>query len=458
MTHSEELAKFVHRASWSGISAQAREALKIRVLDSIASAIGALEGEPIRILREQNDLFGGRPHCSIIAGERTAPDRAAFYNSSLIRYLDYNDSYLAAHETCHPSDNLGAVLAAGEYADASGRDLLTALAVAYQVQCRLSDVAPVRARGFDHVTQLAFSVAAGTSKILDLDVVPTANALAIAGTAYNALRVTRTGALSHWKGLAAPNTARNGVHAAFLAMHGITGPQQVFEGNKGWRQTISGDWELDWSGEDLERVTWTIIKKYNAEIHSQSAIEGALDLKHEHDIHPEDIERVEISIFDVAFHIIGGGEEGDKTTVRVKEEADHSLQYMVAVALLDDQVLPRQYLTERIVRDDVQTLLRRVEVRPNERYSARFPNEMRCEITIRTKDGRRFSIEKQDYEGFHSRPVGWNTVQHKFMALSAPYTPERVQEELMDVIRNLENYQISELTNLLRQVKIPASI
>jgi 2-methylcitrate dehydratase len=83
-----------------------------------------------------------------------------------VRYLDFNDSYLAKGETCHPSDNMGATLAAAEYARRGGRAFLTALAVAYQVQCRLSDVAPVRARGFDHTTQGAFAVAAGVSKAL----------------------------------------------------------------------------------------------------------------------------------------------------------------------------------------------------------------------------------------------------------------------------------------------------
>jgi 2-methylcitrate dehydratase len=139
------------------------------------------------------------------AGAQISTGLLSIYNSALIRDLDFNDSYLAKGETCHPSDNLGALLAAGEWIGAKGRDLMTALAVAYQVQCRLSDVAPVRARGFDHTVQGAYGVAAGLSKVLRLDPSQTANAIAISGTAFNALRVTRTGKLSHWKGLAYPN-------------------------------------------------------------------------------------------------------------------------------------------------------------------------------------------------------------------------------------------------------------
>src|SRR5437764_12461549 len=216
MTQVEQLAAFVVRAGYEDLSEEARRELKIRVLDALGCAIGAMEGPPIKMIQAQLEDFEGKPLVTLIGGEKNAPDRAAFYNAVLVRYLDYNDSYIARKETCHPSDNLGAVLAASEYAKKSGKEFLTALAVAYQVQCRLSDVAPVRAKGFDHTTQGSYAVAAGVGKALGLDQKEVANAIAISGTAYNALRVTRTGSLSHWKGLAYPNTAFGATHAAFL--------------------------------------------------------------------------------------------------------------------------------------------------------------------------------------------------------------------------------------------------
>jgi 2-methylcitrate dehydratase len=168
----------------------------------------------------------------------------------------------------------------------------------------------------------------------------TANAIVLSGVGNIALRVTRTGALSHWKGLAYPNTAFIGIHAAFLAMRGITGPAEVFEGNKRLEESVSGPYTIDWRTEDLERVTRTIVKKYNAEIHAQTAVEGALELEQRYAFDGEAIARIEVDVFDVAHRIIGGGEEGDKIIVRTKEEADHSLQYMLAVALCDRQLLP----------------------------------------------------------------------------------------------------------------------
>lgn len=449
----QELADFVVSSSYEQISETARAQLKIRILDSLGCAIGALDGEPVLLVRQHIDDFGGTGHCTLIGGGRSAPDRAAFYNGTLVRYLDFNDSYLAPHETCHPSDNLAPVLAAAEYAGIGGKEMMAALAAAYQVHCRLSDVAPVRAKGFDHTTQGSYAVAAGVSRALGLDAVHTANALAIAGTAFNALRVTRTGILSHWKGLAYPNTAFGGTHAAFLAKRGITGPPEVFEGNKGFMDSIAGPFEIDWSQEDLERVRHTIVKKYNAEIHSQSAVEGILEMAAEHAFTAADVERIEIDIFDVAYHIIGGGEEGDKTVVLSKEEADHSLPYIVAVALLDGQVTPDQYEPERIKRPDVQTLLRRVLVRPSPAYTARFPGELPCRLTVSLHDGTQLVEEKRDYEGFHTRLPRWVSAVAKFEWLSEPFAPASLAQEIADAVQNLERTSMRDLTSLLAQVE-----
>jgi 2-methylcitrate dehydratase len=453
LTQAEQLAEFVVKTSYKDISEAARQQLKIRTLDAIGCAIGALDGEPVRLIREQIEDFGGAGYCTLIGGERSAPDRAAFYNSALVRYLDFNDSYLAPGETCHPSDNVGSILAASEYAGADGRDYLTALAVAYQVQCRLSDVAPVRDIGFDHTTQGSYAVAAGVSKALGLTEAQTANAIAISGTAFNALRVTRTGALSHWKGLAYANTAYGCTHATFLAMRGVTGPAEVFEGNKGFMDSITGPFAVDWSHEDLERVVRTNVKRFNAEFHSQSALEGVLELKEEYGFAAQDVERVEVEIFDVAYDIIGGGEEGDKTVVEIKEQADHSLPYMVAVAILDGQVTPEQYQPERIQRQDVKTLLRQVHIRPSAAYSQRFPDEMPCRITVLLHDGRQLVKEKQDYEGFHTRPMSWERVAAKFERLSATFAATALQQEILDAISSLESIQIGELMELLAQVR-----
>lgn len=455
-TAAEHLAHFAVNTPYEELSETARQQLKIRILDALGCAIGAIESEPTEIIRQNIAEFGRNGKCTLLAGGQTDPEHAAFYNGAAVRYLDFNDSYLAKGETCHPSDNLAPVLAAAEYAGASGRDLMTALAIAYQVQCRLSDVAPVRAAGFDHTVQGAYAVAAGVSRALNLDACAAAHAIAISGTALNALRVTRTGKLSHWKGLAYPHMAACSTAIVFLARRSITGPLEVIEGEKGLMDAITGLFEIDWSREDLDRVKRTILKRYNAEIHSQTAIEGVLELKQRYSLKPEEVEQVNLEIFDVAYHIIGGGDEGDKTSgITTKEQADHSLPYILAAAILDGAVMPEQYTADRIRRQDVQDLLRRVTVTPNTSYSERFPNEMPCRVGIRLRDGRTLAKEMRDYPGFVTHPMTWDMAFAKFERLAEPCTDASQRRAIAETIFDLENRQTLDLTRLLGTIRMP---
>jgi len=138
--------------------------------------------------------------------------------------------------------------------------------------------------------------------------------------------------------------------------------------------------------------------------------------------------------------------------VRTKEEADHSLPYIAAVALLDGEVMPAQYLPARIARDDVQDLLRRVSVRPREEYSGRFPAQMPCRLTLRLRDGRRLTREKTDYEGFFTRPVAWDRVVEKFHRLRPPALAAGLAAEIVDAVAGLEGIQMRELSALLGRI------
>ena len=147
------------------------------------------------------------PPAHLFGGGQSSIEWATFVNGLLIRYLDYNDTYLSL-EPAHPSDNLAPVLAVGELAGAGGRDLITAAVLAYEVQCRLCDAASLRKHGFDHVTYGAISSTAAACRLLKLDPVRTAHAIGLAGVANVAIRQTRSGELSMWKGCAFANAAR----------------------------------------------------------------------------------------------------------------------------------------------------------------------------------------------------------------------------------------------------------
>ena len=469
-TEVQQLAAFAASAELDDMSPQALEQLKIRVLDTLGVAIGALDAEPLKAIRGLlGDLEGDRAtapaaagtesggnlgslRSTLIGGGSASPERAAFYNSALSRYLDFMDAYLAPGETNHPSDNFGAVLAAAESAGASGKELLTAFAVAYQIHTRLSDVAPVRARGFDHTTQGAFAAAAAAGRAFGLSAGQIANAAAMAGTANVALRVTRTGNLSHWKGRAYPHVAKEGTWSAMLAGRGITGPEEVFEGNKGFKDSVAGDFTIDWSAEDLESVARTIIKKHNAEIHSQSALDAAQEIRRIDEFHPERIKAVRLQTFDVAHSIIVGGEEGSKQLVRTKEEADHSLPWMLAVVLLDGELNPAQYESWRITADDVQDLMTKVTITPRDDFSARFPAEMPAYLEVELDDGTVLHAEADAYDGFTTQPLDWAGARAKFDAVAGPFTTGRQRDEIAEVVHGLEHHTTADLTALLAGV------
>jgi 2-methylcitrate dehydratase len=174
-----------------------------------------------------------------------------------------------------------------------------------------------------------------------------------------------------------------------------------------------------------------------------------LELQAQYGFKAAEIERIEIDIFDVAFKIIGGGEEGDKTIVRTKEEADHSLQYMVGVALIDGNVLPAQYAPDRILRGDIQALLHRFIVRPSGEYTKRFPREVCATVRVTLTDGRTVSIDKTDYEGFYTRPMSWGAVIDKFNDLAKPFTSERVRKMIIDAVHNIERMRVRDFTVIL---------
>jgi len=215
---------------------------------------------------------------------------------------------------------------------------------------------------------------------------------------------------------------------------------------------ITGYFKLNWSGDDFGCVGRTTVKKYNAEIHSQTAIEAVLMLLRRYRFSSTDIERVEVEIFDVAYNIIGGGEEGDKTTVLTKEQADHSLPYVVAVAILDGQVMPEQYEQERIRRADVQALLGKVSVQLDVSFSERFPNEMPCRIKIILKDGRVLEQETKDYAGFFARPMSWEMAIQKFNVITTPHASAAQRTAIADAVANLEQVSVRELMERLGAV------
>ncbi len=425
---ADRLAAYTHSLKFEDLPKAVVHEVKRRVIDSIGCALGSWTAEPCVIARKVASELSAQHGATLWGTDHRAPlDWAAFANGLLVRYLDYNDTYLSK-EPAHPSDNIPAAIAVAEAYRVNGRELITAIALAYEVQCRFCDAVSLRARGWDHVTYGAFSTAVAASRLMKLDVAGTRHAIGIAGVTSAALRQSRVGELSHWKGAAFANSARHGVYAAMLAREGMTGPAPIFEGEKGFEKLVSGA-AMEVAGpfalqssdqklpprapEDGFMILKTLIKFWPAEYHAQSAVEAAMRLRPKLD-GAENIETVIIESHDAAVDIIGS--ESEKWRPTHRETADHSLPYMVGVALVDGELTQRQFTHERLSDEKLLSFLQRVEVRRNAELTALYPDAVANKVTIKLKGGRSIS-ERIDYPKGHAKnALSDGEVEAKFHA------------------------------------------
>jgi 2-methylcitrate dehydratase len=448
----DDLGRFVADAEPSDLGAQPRALLKRNVLDSIACAVGSLDGELIATIRQHTGQFSGAASATLVGGGRASVDQAAFFNAVLVRYPDLLDTYLTVGGLCHPADNFGAILAVAEHVNASGADFLLALAVAYEVQCRFSAQVPVMARGLNHALQLAMSVAAGSAKLLGLDAEHTAHAIAAAAADNVSLAAVHAEPVSNWKGISPAITGMRAVYATILAGRGITGPKSLFDGPNGLVELFDQPIDFTTGDRRLASVEQTYLKQYCALIHGQAIIDALLTIRAENNLSGHDVARVAIEVFQTAYDIAGGGAYGNKDHPQTKEQADYNLKYLGAVALLDGGVGPEQIETERVLRSDVQELLARVDVVAAADLTADYPQRTATRVHVVTADGREFTREESDYEGSPTRPMSWDRVVDKFGWLAEPFGDEALQADISTAVQHIDDISVAELTGLLGAV------
>jgi len=457
MTQVESLAKYAARASFADLSVESRRQLPIHILDSLGCCIAALGAGPVEACREQVAEFGGAGPCALIGGGQANPIYAAFWHTVLVRYVDFMDNFLAPTETCHTADNFGVPLTIADYAGGSGRDLMLAVALGYTVQSRFVDHANFMTSGFDHTTQLAFSHNAAAGRLLGLSERQIANAIAMAAVSDASFAVVRAKPLSQWKGLASAQSALGAMNTLFLARRGVEGPLQVVEGPLGIDHLLRMKINIDWDKQGYEGVVESTIKKYNSMIHTQSAVHCMVELAKQNKIDPGKIVSIETEVFQLAYDFAGGGLYGRDRVIQTKEQADHSLPYLLAVALLDGDVQPAQFKPDRIIKADVQGLLKKVSVRAKHEYTDEYPEKMPAKITVRFQDGKVIEHEVQDYPGLASHPFTWDDSVEKFDRLVAGRMDEGLNREIKDAVRSLENVQVRDLMKLLSRVGAAAS-
>lgn len=449
-TLAQRLADYSHDLTYDKLTASAIHEVKRRFIDSFATAVGAMPSEAYATARKCAGRISGNPAATMLGGGQTSPEWATFVNGLLIRYLDFNDTYLSK-EPAHPSDNIAAVLSVGEAVQASGKALITATALAYEIQCRFCDAASLRAHGVDHVTYGAISSATAATQLMGLTPTQTVHAIGIAGVCNVALRQTRSGELSMWKGCAFANAARNGVFAATLAADGMTGPAPIFEGDLGFFQLVSktpfvpapfgGTPEND----DGFMIDKTYIKYWPAEYHSQSAIDAALKLRQKI-ANLGDIVDIEIATFEASYNIIGKYPEA--WAPRTRETADHSLPYCTAAALMDGDVTLATFDPSRFQDPDLVSFTGKVRVVLDDALTPRYPRGIPNRITVTLKNGQKLVEEVEFPRGHAGNPMTDAEVEQKFRTLVEPAYGKARADAMLARCWDLEN--LTSVTDLLQ--------
>ncbi|MBL8821887.1 MAG: MmgE/PrpD family protein [Planctomycetia bacterium] len=418
---ARRFAQYACKLQYDHIPAGVLHEAKRRFLDSFATAVGAMPADAYHIAKKVAGHMSSTPGASLLGGGTSSIEWATFVNGLLIRYLDFNDTYLSK-EPAHPSDNLAAVLSVGEMVNATGKEMLVAAVLAYEIQCRLCDASSLRKYGIDHVTYGAISSCLAACKLLKLDETKTTHAVGIAGVCNAALRQTRAGEMSMWKGCAFANAAKQGVFAALLANEGMTGPAPIFEGELGFMKLLTREtFEVAPMGaengpsknDDDFMISHTYIKYWPVEYHAQSAVDAILQLR------PQvgdwkNVEKIDIHTFDAAVDIIGKDPEKYRPTTR--ETADHSMPYCVAVALIEGDVGLDSFDDAHLKNAPLIELTNKVKLHRDASANARYPKSIPNKLTVTMRDGKTHVLEVVNPPGHALNKMTDAQVEKKFRA------------------------------------------
>lgn len=450
----ERIASYAEGLRYEDIDQKTRDCAKRVLLDALGCALGAVEAEPVRIVHRVALSLGGAPQATAI-GQRgkTSVVLAALANGVAIRYLDFNDVYFGPAWTAHPSDATGALLAVAESRQRSGKDLLTALVLTYEIQMRFSDLPVARNlwhEGWDHSCSCAYASATGVGKLLGLDARRIAHAISLSGARANTLSEIRVGDIPMDKALSAPAAAANSVLYALLAEDGFTGCPTLLEGKYGFKNAVAkgADVEPLVPQQGVFLINKVGLKPYPVEGMTVAMTQAAIEVGKENRLKPEDIEAVKIITHEEATAKPSWGPSKLKPTT--KETADHSFHYCVAVGLVAGECTPENF-TSRWLHDPlIARLISLTTIESNEEMTRIYKRGHRpAAVEVRTRRGA-FLKEVPYPTGDPLNPMSWEQAARKFLPMASRAIGSARAERIVahiDRIETLDN--VAALAELL---------
>jgi len=406
------IADYAARFALDQTPAETVHAARRHLVDSIACGLGGHDCAAARMGRRIAATSTAPARAARSLGARTAvaAEAAAFVSTAMIRYLDFNDTVHGGH----PSDALGAVLAAADMARSDGARLLSGMIVTYETAARLILAAKLRERGFDQGFAIAIAAAAGAGHVLRLPPAQIAHAVSIAAVGNLPPRVTRAGELSMWKGAATAFAARNALFAVLLAAEGMTGPEAAFTGRHGVFEQTGGTFAPKPFGAFLTGAIG--LKYWPVENGAQAAVWAALELRQKIPI--SEIAQIDIATATPIWLEIGS--EPAKWDPKTRETADHSMAYIFARALADGGITVRSFDEAAYLDAGLRPLMAKIRVAKDDAIDAVYPGRVILRLAVRRRSGETMAIEIENPRGHAQNKMDDGEVAQKFTALAAP--------------------------------------
>src|SRR6266446_2069110 len=422
---AETLADFAVKLRYEDLPADVIRTVKRTVLDTIGCAIGGYDAEPSRIARRLASRVSATPAATVLcSGIKTSHDLAVFANGVMIRYLDFNDGYITPKGGGHPSDTIAALLSSAEIAGSSGRDLILATALSYEVFCKVADVMDTRGLGLDQSTMLGLASLVGASRLMALTKEQLVHAIGITIGGNTAINQGRVGTLSNWKDFAAAESSRKAIFSAQLAQAGMTGPVQVFEGRSGFFNVIARQrFELPKLGEP-----WGIMRAFTKRFplgqYSQTVAEAAMQVR-PFVTNIDDVEEINLRVSKNAISIMADSPE--KWRPQSHETADHSMPYATAVVLMHGEIDEHYYEDPFLHDEKLLGLVARVRTIRSEEADMHEREYNLCDLQLVLKSGQRKAVRVEYHRGHPKNPMSDAEMEEKFRALARKHLPaERI--------------------------------
>ncbi len=448
-TITARMAQWAASVRYEDIPSEVVREAKRFLMDSVGCALGGSQQHDVLLAREvAQEIAGSGPCRVLVTGEQIDPVTAAFLNALMIRAMDYNDIYWK-QDPSHPSDLIPAAIAAAERAGGSGRDLIVGIVLAYEFEQRLCEVSfpGVRELGWHHATLTAAASPIAAGRVLGLSAEQIQHAIGISASRHCTTGSVTAGKLTMMKNTVDPLATQSGVLAALLAEKGYTGPEHVLDGKEGFGHVFDSEWRWDVLTDGLGE-SWRILscgmKFFPTEALTHAPISAVLDLITENNLAPDDIETVTIYSLARAADILA---DPSKYDPRSKETADHSLPYVIAAAIADREVTPRQFKPEKIMDSRIRGQLEKVRVIADPEIEKVFPELQRVRAVIATSDGRELIKELDFPKGDPRNPLTDEEISGKLRALGDGIATEQDLDRIQEAVRRAEEFEdVRELT------------